>query len=428
MMPISLDLVTKLFFFSFTLWLGAYLLTRNISKPVIYLTGFGLIAYVITLLIELLAGQLIMLLLLLPAILWIGTVLHLLPDELKQRELYIRIWILSIIPVIILTLVEAWFSIIVVLSLLLSAGMVAKLALRSRFKNTLGVLAVVVLFFGLSTGLMVLPFDLIPRTLGISLLGADIIMLGIVITLWDAFDEGETIRAHLLRSFIAAFYYAGALAAMVIIFIALAGETNFSSLLLLTCLIAFGILTQTFSTQIQSFLDKLIFSPSSKLSREREILRAAADELPRLSTLELAEVDEIAFTRLTRRAISNLGNLPKLAASPLTKLSIITSQSGDNPLDRAHALKALLIESIQRLKPQNDADFGITDEWRYFNALYFPYVMGLKPYARRIDKEFLDEETLQILEWFQVSVPERTLYNWQNIAARLVAEDLRNKN
>ncbi|MBT3338085.1 MAG: hypothetical protein HN855_10165 [Anaerolineae bacterium] len=428
MMPISLDLVTKLFFFSFTLWLGAYLLTRNISKPVIYLTGFGLIAYVITLLIELLTGQLIMLLLLLPAILWIGTVLHLLPDELKQRELYIRIWILSIIPVIILTLVEAWFSIIVVLSLLLSAGMVAKLALRSRFKNTLGVLAVVVLFFGLSTGLMVLPFDLIPRTLGISLLGADIIMLGIVITLWDAFDEGETIRAHLLRSFIAAFYYAGALAAMVIIFIALAGETNFSSLLLLTCLIAFGILTQTFSTQIQSFLDKLIFSPSSKLSREREILRAAADELPRLSTLELAEVDEIAFTRLTRRAISNLGNLPKLAASPLTKLSIITSQSGDNPLDRAHALKALLIESIQRLKPQNDADFGITDEWRYFNALYFPYVMGLKPYARRIDKEFLDEETLQILEWFQVSVPERTLYNWQNIAARLVAEDLRNKN
>ena len=426
-MPISLDLVTKLFFFSFTLWLGAYLLTRNISKPVIYLTGFGLIAYVITLLIELLTGQLIMLLLLLPAILWIGTVLHLLPDELKQRELYIRIWILSIIPVIILTLVEAWFSIIVVLSLLLSAGMVAKLALRSRFKNTLGVLAVVVLFFGLSTGLMVLPFDLIPRTLGISLLGADIIMLGIVITLWDAFDEGETIRAHLLRSFIAAFYYAGALAAMVIIFIALAGETNFSSLLLLTCLIAFGILTQTFSTQIQSFLDKLIFSPSSKLSREREILRAAADELPRLSTLELAEVDEIAFTRLTRRAISNLGNLPKLAASPLTKLSIITSQSGDNPLDRAHALKALLIESIQRLKPQNDADFGITDEWRYFNALYFPYVMGLKPYARRIDKEFLDEETLQILEWLQISVPERTLYNWQNIAARLVAKDLLSK-
>ena len=426
-MPISLDLVTKLFFFSFTLWLGAYLLTRNISKPVIYLTGFGLIAYVITLLIELLTGQLIMLLLLLPAILWIGTVLHLLPDELKQRELYIRIWILSIIPVIILTLVEAWFSIIVVLSLLLSAGMVAKLALRSRFKNTLGVLAVVVLFFGLSTGLMVLPFDLIPRTLGISLLGADIIMLGIVITLWDAFDEGETIRAHLLRSFIAAFYYAGALAAMVIIFIALAGETNFSSLLLLTCLIAFGILTQTFSTQIQSFLDKLIFSPSSKLSREREILRAAADELPRLSTLELAEVDEIAFTRLTRRAISNLGNLPKLAASPLTKLSIITSQSGDNPLDRAHALKALLIESIQRLKPQNDADFGITDEWRYFNALYFPYVIGLKPYARRIDKEFLDEETLQILEWLQISVPERTLYNWQNIAARLVAKDLLSK-
>ena len=426
-MPITLDLVVKLFFFSFTLWLGAYLLARNFKKTTTQLTGFGLLAYALALVIELLTNQLITAILLFPAFFWIGSALHLLPEETAWRKYLIQGWALTIIPIFILVLLEPWFSLIVVLVLLVSAGMVAKLALHSRFKNTFAVLAVVALFFGLSTGLMVLPFDLVPRTLGIALLGADLITLGIALTVWDAFDEGEAIRAHLLRSFVSAFYYAGALAALVIIFISLAGELNFASLILLSSVIIFGILTQTFSSQIQSLLDKLTFSRTSSLSSERDVLRITADELPRRSPLELAEADEKEFARLTRRAISNLGNLPKLATSPLTKLPTIIAQSGENPLDRAHALKALLTESIQRLKPQGEADFGPTDEWRYFNALYFPYVVGIKPYARRIDKEFLGEASLQALEWFQVSVPERTLHNWQNAAADLVAKDLLNR-
>jgi hypothetical protein len=138
-------------------------------------------------------------------------------------------------------------------------------------------------------------------------------------------------------------------------------------------------------------------------------------------------VDEEEFTRLTRRAISNLGDLPKLSASPLTNLPTILSQNPTNPLNRAHALKSLLIESIQRLKPQSNESFGVTDEWRYYNSLYFPYVVGLKPYTRRIDRETLDETSRRALEWFQTSAPERTLHNWQNTAAKLVADDLRTK-
>ena len=98
---------------------------------------------------------------------------------------------------------------------------------------------------------------------------------------------------------------------------------------------------------------------------------------------------------------------------------------GTNPLDRAHSLKSLLTQSIQKLKPQSDSKFGTTDEWRYYNALYFPYVLGLKPYTRRADSDSLSEETRAALDWFQTSVPERTLHNWQNTAARLIAEDLR---
>lgn len=426
-MPISLDLITKLFFFSFTLWLGSYLLARNFKKRNTQLTGFGLLGYALALVIELLTDQLLTVILLLPAFFWIGAALHLLPEEIVWRKGFIRTWALTIIPIFILVLLEPWFSILVLLALFLSVGIIANLALRSLFKNTFAILALVALFFTLSTGLVILPFDLLPRTWGISFLGLDLLALGLLITAWDAFDEGERMRAHLIRSFVAAFYYAGALAVLVIIFIALDGYLSFAKLLLLTSVITFGILTQTFFAQIQSFLDKLTFSRTLALSSERNILRTTADELPRRSLFELAEVDEIEFARLTRRAISNLGNLPKLASSPLTNLPAVTAEGGENPLDRAHALKALLTKSIQRLKPQDGTNFGTTDEWRYFNALYFPYVIGIKPYARRIDKEFLDEETLQILEWFQISVPERTLYNWQNIAARLVAEDLLNK-
>jgi hypothetical protein len=37
----------------------------------------------------------------------------------------------------------------------------------------------------------------------------------------------------------------------------------------------------------------------------------------------------------------------------------------------------------------------------------------------------LDATTKAALEWLQISVPERTLHNWQNAAARLIAQDLR---
>jgi hypothetical protein len=107
----------------------------------------------------------------------------------------------------------------------------------------------------------------------------------------------------------------------------------------------------------------------------------------------------------------------------------------DNTLERAAELKALLCESIERLKPResNGVGFGATDAWRHYNALYFPYVVGMKPYRSRYVDEAalangdLNADTRAALEWFRVSVPERTLHNWQTAAARLVAQDLRER-
>ncbi|MBI3151079.1 MAG: hypothetical protein HYZ21_03020 [Chloroflexi bacterium] len=403
---------TELFFFGFTLWLGAYLLARDSQKPTVQLTGWGLLAYALALAIQIIFDRSILLILLAPALLWIGAALHLLPEENQTRQTLIRTWAVVSIPLAILTLVNAWFAALVVLALMFCAGMVAKLAIRSQFKNTFALLAVIALFVTLSAGLLILPLNWIPLSWGMALLGFDLIFLGVTVTAWDAFDEGESIRAHLVRSLISAFYYSGTL-------VLIASFFSKDPTLLLT-LITFGILTQTFSNALQSLLDKLTLSP--QLNEERQSLRQAADALPLLSPLEPASVNEEQFTRLTRRALSHLGDLPKLATNPLTNLSSIKES---NPLDRAHALKSLLIQSIQKLKPQSAAEFGTTDEWRYYNSLHFPYVLGLKPYTRRADYDSLNEASRAALDWFQTSVPERTLHNWQNTAAKLIAEDIR---
>jgi hypothetical protein len=95
-------------------------------------------------------------------------------------------------------------------------------------------------------------------------------------------------------------------------------------------------------------------------------------------------------------------------------------------LERANELKTLLREGIDCLKPAAGDAFQSGDEWRYYNALYYPYVVGLKPYSRRtLHDDDLPPAQQDALEWFQTYVPERTLYNWQTAAAKLVAQHLR---
>jgi hypothetical protein len=49
----------ELFFYGFTLWLGAYLLARGSQKTTVSLTGWGLIAYALALAIQILFDQFI---------------------------------------------------------------------------------------------------------------------------------------------------------------------------------------------------------------------------------------------------------------------------------------------------------------------------------------------------------------------------------
>jgi hypothetical protein len=156
--------------------------------------------------------------------------------------------------------------------------------------------------------------------------------------------------------------------------------------------------------------------------------------LPRIQAEEPATtMDEQEFQRLTRRALSQLGDISRLASNPLARHPIVQTRlqargiNNEDILEQANELKMMLSEGIERLKPRGKGDFGTSDEWRYYNALYFPYIMGIKPYSRRLQAPVQDPTVREALDWFQSQIPERTLHNWQNTAAALIAQDLRHK-
>ncbi|MBJ7386623.1 MAG: hypothetical protein JHC55_19270, partial [Mycolicibacterium sp.] len=90
-------------------------------------------------------------------------------------------------------------------------------------------------------------------------------------------------------------------------------------------------------------------------------------------------------------------------------------------------LRALLADRIAALKPRDGGDFGTTEQWRHYNSLYFPYVVGVRAYAQNATAAGLDPVARQAWHWFVAEVPQRSLHNWQNAAARVIAADLRGK-
>ena len=167
-----------------------------------------------------------------------------------------------------------------------------------------------------------------------------------------------------------------------------------------------------------------------ELRADRAALRGTEAALPRRSASPLDDMDSETFVRVTRRALGHYGDLSKLVASPLTALPVIDERlarrgAPDQPLERANELRALLAERIAGLKPRDGGDFGTSEQWRHYNSLYFPYVVGVRAYAQNATAAGLDPVARQAWQWLVTEVPQRSLHNWQNAAARVIATDLR---
>jgi hypothetical protein len=463
-------LIVELLTFFLTWWLGLYLLARNLHSPHLRFTGLGLAVYALALAIDILSRPATELsgsqtlarwgwpLLFLPAYFWFGSLLYLLPESSVWRQRFGRPLAIVLIPAavlfyllavatdLIITISPAgdpqpgpWYGVFAVIVLLELASILFLLiqALRSptwgeeRPSRPKALLLAATLFFTLGTLLLIFPLGWLPGWLLVVGVAGDLVVLGVAIALLDAFEEGETLLPDFLRSLTYSCFVAVLFGGQVVLIMFLGTGLTLAMLVLLLLVIATAVVTQTFADPIQVTLDNVVFARFPRIRQARSELRAAASAVPRTDdSLDLFTLTESQFNRHTRSALSNMGNLPRLAASPLTRLPLVeTRMAGQglsgSTLERAAELKAILTESIERLKPRDQGDFGTADEWRHYNALYFPYVAGLRPYSRRANHYDLDKPTKAALNWFQSQVPERTLYNWQKAAAELVAQDLR---
>lgn len=390
--------------FGLSLWLGSYLIARGSQNRSVLWVGIGLIVYALVIGLQLMSQ-------LSPSS---GT--RSLFDNLGSYLLLIPgfFWLFALITI--------WPS------------------LRSQFERRqdgrrisqrgVGLFLVGSILLGLSFGLIIMRLRWIPTSWLTFSIGADLCLLGYAIARFDAFDLGETLLPDLIRSLDGAILTVLTFSSPVVVAMQVIGVEYMALWILLLTNTAFAIMFQVFREPFESALDRTAFRAFPQLQQQRANLRAAADALPKLPMNGHPELLEGAdFARLTRRALSNYGDLNRLASSPLTQLSVIETNLAAqnlevNTLTRAAELKRLLTDAIAHLKPDSASGFDSTDEWRYYNALYFPYVAGLRPYSRRADHADLDPSYRAALDWFREQVPERTLHNWQNGAAKLVAQYL----
>ena len=457
-------LAVAVFVYGFACWLGMYLIGRDPRSPRLRLTGAGLVAYALALASDLLAeaaapdlaralARVRWTLVPLPALCWTGALIHLLPEESVIRDRLLRWWRTASALLVVLLLgvgfgtdlavekagdrpedaVQLVLGTIVLLPLLAVAVLVWRARWEGRLRRALGPAVVLTLFFGLSTGLLLVPHGWPPRPWALLLVGVDLIALGVAIARFDAFDQGEALLPDMLRSFDAALLAALLFGGQVALAMAIVVGATVPMIALLLGTVAAAVAVPSFADALGSAIDRVALGGRPHLRVARAQLRATASALPRVEPgLDLELLDDAEFARLTRRALSHFGDLPRLSASPLTFLPVVERRlaargASDGALERAAELKAVLAESIARLKPRTGAAFGTSDEWRHYNALYFPYVVGLKPYRRRVEPTQPDVAAREALAWFRADVPERTLYNWQTAAARLVAQDLRRR-
>lgn len=222
-MPVG-TLIVEILVYSFSLWLGAYLIGRNPSKARLYLTGLGLVAYALALAVDAVRGvtldplttgnlsRLHWSLVFAPALAWSGALVHLLPEDHPWRTKLIHFWVHDLLPLDIPVLLAMGgtnlvmdfqglhpgpsyplFSALVILPLLGGWILVYTSRRPRESKRVRGMLLAATLFFTLGTGLLLYPLALLPRLWVLLAIGFDLLLFGWAVTALDALDQGESL-------------------------------------------------------------------------------------------------------------------------------------------------------------------------------------------------------------------------------------------
>lgn len=434
--------------FALSWWLGLYLLARDPRKPVLVLAAAGLTSFAAVVALDavrVVSGSHVLssvevFLVTVPGIAWLAVLLELARPSDIERTRSVEIVVVALVAAVALVgaasagnvdgpLRSGHWVMLGAISLSSLAALVLALGTARSSRRVLGFVAVATLFFALGNAIMIIPLGLLPSWMALASTGVDVALLGIAVAMSDALDEGQALRADMRRSFVAMALVSVLFGGQVLLALGIIGTTTALTVLLFTS-IAVAIAVQVLAGPLAGLLDRLAFARSPDLRADREALRRTEAALPRRAASPLDEVDDEAFVRLTRRALGHYNDLPRLVTSPLTALPEIDERlavrgAPDQPLERANELRALLAEHIDRLKPRDGGEFGTTEPWRYYNSLYFPYVVGVRAYAQNATASGLDPVAREAWKWLVTDVPQRSLHNWQNAAARLIAVELR---
>ncbi|HJZ48967.1 MAG TPA: hypothetical protein VKE41_17445 [Roseiflexaceae bacterium] len=186
-----------------------------------------------------------------------------------------------------------------------------------------------------------------------------------------------------------------------------------------------------------------VTAPTPALEQES----TANEELPAAAEAAApadAEQDYKAFPAQVRKALTGLKSPPQLAKSPLLSLALVerrVARGGqeDNRLNRALALRELLIEQIEGLRPDSDGSpHRVGEAWRFYNVLFYPYVREHSRKSALAEVRRLSEERRrtgqrepgeleQVLAWL-ADVDEDTFYKWQRRASDTIATILWEEN
>ena len=437
--------------FTLSWWMGLYLLARDPRKPMLVLAAIGLTSFAAVVALDAVRvvgesaalSRVEIYLVAVPGIAWFAVLLEFSRPRDSWRSRVGEVLLIGVVAL--LTWTGAWLAggvegplrlghwVMFATTSVATLGAMAAALWHPRGHpiRVAGVIVIATLFFALANAILVIPLGIFPSWIALASTGIDVFCLGVAVALWDAFDEGHALRGNMLRSFIGTMLVACLFGAQALIGMAVVGASTALTTLLFTILAA-AIAMNVFADPLAGGLDRLAFWRSPSLRADRAALRSTEAALPLRSANPLDSMDDETFVRLTRRALGHYGDLSKLVASPLTALPVIGERlaargAPDQPLERANELKSLLADRIAALRPRDGAEFGTTDEWRHYNSLYFPYVVGVRAYAQNATAAGLDPVARQAWQWFVTEVPQRSLHNWQNAAARLIAADLRGR-
>ncbi len=142
-----------------------------------------------------------------------------------------------------------------------------------------------------------------------------------------------------------------------------------------------------------------------EIQRQRSAIRYADSSIHVPLDAELASSPE--FTTWVREALGHYWGGPKLTASPLMRLKVVQQAIERNEGSPAKALRAVLLQAIERLKPEGDRKMTAA-EWLLFNILELKFIQG-----RRVRE----------IAW-QLALSESDLYRKQRVALEAVSAAL----